>query len=57
MLLSVLLHETLYKSFVAIAKAEKEYSSAAEKQYTDFNAFYAELDSCVQKLEALDAMK
>lgn len=55
-LLSVLLHETLYKSFVAIAKAEKEYSSAAEKQYTDFNAFYAELDSCVQKLEALDAI-
>lgn len=55
-LLPVLLHETLYKSFVAIAEAEKEYISAAKNQYADVEAFCADLDSCARKLEALEGI-
>lgn len=53
LLSSVLIHETLLKSFVAVESAEKEYASAAEKQYRDREGFCESLCACTEKLKAL----
>lgn len=52
-LLPVLLHETLFETFIAIEAAERAYMSAAEKQYYDKKGFYDSLYDCAENLKKL----
>ena len=54
-LLPVLLHETLFETFVAIEAAERAYMSAAEKQYYDKKGFYDSLYDCAENLKKVSA--